>query len=136
MSDTQVSGLQVVDTREAGWHVPVEDGGGWMAAFMNGDSDGWKLPAKIERHSETDEVFLLLEGQATLGLAGDGEEPGDLAAVSMKPLVLYNVLNRYWHTCAFGPGSRVLIVERAGTGKGNTAKLPLGEGDKVKLHSD
>jgi len=133
MGDETVAGLQVEDVRESGWHVPVKDGGGWMAAFMNGDADSWKLPDKIERHSETDEVFMLLGGEAVLGLAGDGEEPGDLAAVAMKPLVLYNVLNRYWHTCAFGPGSRVLIVERTGTGKANTAKLALSEESKNRL---
>jgi hypothetical protein len=131
-----VTGLQIEDIHESGWHVPIPDGGGWMAAFMNGDAESWKLPAKIERHSETDEVFMLLEGAATLGLAGDGEEPGSLTAVSMKPLVLYNVLNRNWHTCAFGPGSRVLIVERAGTGKANTLKLPLDGDDRAKLGPD
>jgi hypothetical protein len=127
MSKPKIAGLQVEDVREPGWHVPIPDGGGWMAAFMNAAADSWKLPSKIERHSETDEVFLLLEGEATLGLAGEGEEPGELVGVPMKPLVLYNVLNRYWHTCAFGPGSRVLIVERTGTGKANTAKLPMTE---------
>jgi hypothetical protein len=127
MSKSEIAGLHVEDVREPGWHVPIPDGGGWMAAFMNGGPDGWKLPDKIERHSETDEVFLLLEGEATLGLAGDGEEPGDLVATPMKPLAVYNVLNRHWHTCAFGPNCRVLIVERAGTGKSNTKKLPMTE---------
>ena len=125
MSDSSVAGLQVEDVREAGWHVPIPDGGGWMAAFLNTGEGDWKLPQKIERHSETDEVFMLLEGEATLGLAGDSEEPGKLTAVPMKPLVLYNVLNRHWHTCAFGPNSRVFIIERAGTGKGNTTKTPM-----------
>ncbi len=127
MTENIITGVQVEDVRESGWHVPIKDGGGWMAAFMNGDKEGWKLPDNIERHSETDEVFILLEGCATLGLAGNEKTPGQLSRLSMKPLVLYNVLNRFWHTCAFGPGSRVLIIERTGTGKANTVKLPLEE---------
>ncbi len=133
MSESNVAGLQINDVREAGWHVPITDGGGWMAAFLNTGEGDWKLPDKIERHSETDEVFMLLEGEATLGLAGDGEEPGELSAVPMKPLVLYNVLNRHWHTCAFGPGSRVFIIERAGTGKTNTTKVAMGKEQAAKL---
>jgi hypothetical protein len=125
MVEKMIPGVQVEDIRKSGWHVPIKDGGGWMAAFMNGDQQGWKLPDKIERHSETDEVFMLLEGSATLGLAGNQETPGQLSCLPMKPLVLYNVLNRFWHTCAFGPESRVLIIERSGTGKANTVKLPL-----------
>ena len=133
MTENAIPGLEIGDYQAPGWKVLIEDGGGWMAAFMNGDAKDWKLPDRIERHSATDELFLLLEGRAVLAAAGSGEAPGEVKAVEMAPGRLYNVKNRTWHTCAFGPGSRVLIVEAAGTGKANTAKVPLTDEQKAAI---
>ena len=133
MTENPIPGLEIGDHPDPGWKVLIEDGGGWMAAFMNGDAAEWKLPDRIERHSATDELFLLLAGRAILAVAGDGGEPGEVRAVEMAPGRLHNVKNRTWHACAFGPGSRVLIVDAAGTGKANTAKVAITEEQKAAI---
>lgn len=64
----------------------------WRVALMN---DGPKTTvegiAYFQKHDETDEVFVLLEGRCVLLMAGFGENPGEISAVDMEPGSMYNV---------------------------------------------
>lgn len=88
----------------------------WRVAFMN---DGPKTTVDglsyFQKHDETDEVFVLLEGRCVLLMAGFGENPGEISAVDMEPGSMYNVKKGAWHTHYFGPDTKVVIVENADT---------------------
>ena len=75
---------------------------------------------KVERHVETDEVFVLLAGQCIL-FVGDGERRVErLIPQAMEPHKLYNVKRNVWHTIVFSRDASVLIVENRDTGDYNT----------------
>ena len=86
----------------------------WRVAYLNyGDEFNLTLP-RLERHMETDEVFVLLTGSATLII---GEE---LHKVIMKPFKIYNVPKAVWHHIQVDVDTRVLIIENEDTSKANT----------------
>ena len=88
----------------------------WRVALMN---DGPKTTlaglSYFQKHDETDEVFVLLEGRCVLLMAGFGENPGEISAVDMEPGSMYNVKKGAWHTHYFAPNTKVVIVENADT---------------------
>lgn len=74
----------------------------------------------IERHNETDEVFILLEGSAVLYTAGNADEPGEFEFVKMEPFKAYGVQKGYWHAHALAENATVLIVENENTSRENS----------------
>ena len=92
--------------------------GSWRVAYLNHDDEFVEGNLKkIERHNESDEVFILLTGKATLII---GEE---LNRVEMEPYKLYNVPKGVWHHIYTSEGTRVLIVENEDTGSENSEYL-------------
>jgi len=82
----------------------------WRVAYLNyGDGTVEKNFHRIERHMQTDEVFVLLEGEATL-IVGE-----DLSRIEMEPHKVYNVRKGVWHHIFTKEGARVLIVENEDT---------------------
>ena len=79
----------------------------------------------VERHHQTDEVFILLQGPAALLLAGAGELPGEIEELPMESGQLYNVPRNLWHAVLTEPRSKLLIVENADTGESNSSYCPL-----------
>ncbi len=103
-----MKGLDVYDYTGEGYN-PTMHFNTWRVAFLNYTPD-FTLPLKkIERHMQTDEVFVLLTGTATL-VMGD-----DLTPVSMEPHKIYNVRAGAWHGIAVSPDAKVLIVENHNT---------------------
>jgi len=76
----------------------------------------------MERHNETDEVFVLMRGKSVLFVVtGQCERGiGKVINVEMEPLRVYNVKRGVWHVCALGPDAVVLVVENSGTGTSNS----------------
>jgi ureidoglycolate hydrolase len=93
----------------------------WRVALMNyTESLEPENIRSVERHPQTDEVFVLTRGQATLFL-GEGETQVErLYAQPMEPGVIYNVKPQTWHTIVMSDDASVLIVENADTGEHNS----------------
>ncbi|TCL58787.1 hypothetical protein EDC14_10401 [Hydrogenispora ethanolica] len=109
-------------------YLPVIDFQSWRVAILRHCDD--LLPARItkmQRHDQTDEVFLLLQGRCLLFL-GDGKATiGEVFAQELEPLKLYNVKRSAWHTHTLSPDAMVLIVENQTTGSANSPEYPLNE---------
>ncbi len=75
----------------------------------------------MERHLQTDEAFLLLEGKAFLVTAGNKREPGPLSAMRMRRGKILLVEKTEWHVCIHTQGSHVLIVENGEEGASECA---------------
>ena len=109
-----MNGLEIIGYRGEGYHAPFRFEG-WRVAFLNyAERFTRQGMAYLERHKLTDEVFVLLEGQATL-LMGE-----DAAEVSMNPGQLYVVKQDAWHNIQVSEDAKVLIIENADTGRENT----------------
>ena len=118
-------GVEVQYYEEQGFS-PLISFGGWRVAMLNHQpsQERGKVPF-VERHHQTDEVFVLLQGPATLLLAGYGEVPEKIEELPMEPGKTYNVPCNLWHAILTQPQSKLLIVENEDTGEINSSYCPL-----------
>ena len=112
-------------------YQPVIDFSAWRVAILNYlDEIHPERIDFVERHNETDEVFVLLKGQALLFL-GEGETHLEqLYPQSMEPGKVYNVKRSVWHTIVLSRDGSVLIVENRNTSKENSDYSPLTSGQR------
>lgn len=79
----------------------------------------------FERHNETDEVFVLLHGQAVLFI-GEGEEQVErILPCPMRQDVLYNVKRGAWHAVALSRDATILLVENRDTARVNSSYFTI-----------
>jgi len=104
-------------------YLPLVEYGRWrVAAICTSEHNSAGAIGQMERHNETDEVFVLMRGKSVLFVAtGQCERGiGKIINVEMEPLRVYNVKRGVWHVCALGPDAVVLVVENSGTGTSNS----------------
>jgi hypothetical protein len=89
---------------------------GWQVAQLN------YLPElhrtfihRVERHRQTDEVFVLCNGGSILTAAAECEAGLKFEVVRMKTGVTYNIPAGVWHNIAMMPDDLVIIVEKNNT---------------------
>jgi ureidoglycolate hydrolase len=81
--------------------------------------------ASMERHLETDEVFVLLKGKATLMLGGAESGVRSVKSNSLEPMNAYNVKRNAWHGVIMSRDAVILLVENEDTGSANTEYFQL-----------
>jgi hypothetical protein len=107
-------------------YKPVVDYGAWRVAVLNYIDELEPQNLKdMQRHDETDEVFVLLSGRFVLFLGEGRDKVGAIHAVKLEPLKTYNVKRGVWHTHTLEPGASVLIVENVDTNDSNSPKVKL-----------
>jgi hypothetical protein len=108
-------------------YSPVIDFDVWRVATLRFIDE--LLPENMgqcERHMETDEVFVLQQGQAVLFI-GEGEpNVTKLTAFKMEPFKMYNVRQAAWHTICMSRDANVLLVENRNTARENSQYCQLG----------
>ncbi len=92
--------------------------GGWRVAYLC-YAEKFDRITYLERHLETDEIFVLLQGEATL-LIGENAQ-----RVAMEKGQMYNVPKATWHNIRVSRDAQVLIVENEDTGKHNSEYMDL-----------
>ncbi len=97
-------------------YSPVVDYDTWRVAILNyADS---LLPdniQKMQRHDETDEVFILLSGKCILFIGDGNDNVTAVHAIDMLPFKVYNVKKGAWHNHSLSKDGKVLIVENVDT---------------------
>ncbi len=117
--------LEIRDYTGEGYQ-PLIDFGAWRVAILRAIDE--LLPENLEamqRHDETDEVFVLLAGRCILFLGEGDESVTAFHAVDMEPQKLYNVKRGVWHTHTLGEDATVLIVENVDTTDANSPTVML-----------
>jgi len=100
-------------------YQPLVDYESWRVAILRySNGNGFTGINNLERHFETDEVFVLLNGEATLIT----EETDGIQEWKMEYGKIYNVLKNVWHNIIVSPDANVLIVENSDTGSQNTER--------------
>ncbi len=96
-------------------YMPLTAFGTWRVAMVNACERLLRENLqRMERHMETDEIFVLLQGDATLHIGHDRTDyPMELGK-------LYCVKCGEWHCISTAPGAKVLIVENDDVGEANT----------------
>lgn len=96
-------------------YMPLIEYEGWRVAIANFcDRLLEKNLCKMERHLETDEVFILLKGEATLHVGKD------MGKHIMEKGKVYNIKCGEWHCISMKQDTKVAIIENSGTGEKNT----------------
>ena len=127
--------LEIIEHTSEGFK-PCIDYGEWRVAILRYISDvDVKNIKSLERHLETDEVFVLLEGNCTL-LIGEGREiVSSIHKIEMSPLKLYNVKKGTYHNHILSKDARVLIVENRNTSERNSEIIPLSVEQQHQIRS-
>jgi mannose-6-phosphate isomerase-like protein (cupin superfamily) len=113
-----MEGLEIHAYHGRGYQ-PLVRSQGWMVALLNYETMMSADKAlDVERHLNSDEVFILIKGRAALYIVS-GEGP--LQVVEMIPGVVYNVLHGVWHNLLASEDVSLAIVENQGTDLDKTA---------------
>ena len=114
---------------------PLKDHGSWRIAQLSFDPKLNSLDslASLGRHFETEEAFLLLQGEAVMVIAGIQDQPGRFEAVEFAAGKIYVVRQGQWHAAVLKPGGRLLIVENRDTGADNSENHSLSKEKKLEV---
>ena len=89
---------------------------GWKIAFITHAEQYGELKI-LKRHTQTDEAFVLVKGEATLFTA-DVDEP--LQTTVLEKEKLYVVQKHTWHHLKVSKDALIVVVENSNTSKENT----------------
>ena len=107
----------------------------WMVGIKN-----WKPMNDIaninclERHNETDELFILLKGRCTLLFANETENGLKIEAVEMEPPTVYNIPRTLWHNTVTEHDTKLALIEDSSTGSANSDNLDLTPEQIAEVH--
>ncbi|HTP08869.1 MAG TPA: hypothetical protein VMP08_11505 [Anaerolineae bacterium] len=117
--------LDITEYTDVGY-LPLIRYGAWRGAILNYIDE--LLPqniGKMQRHDNTDEVFVLLKGRCILFVAEGTDRVEKIHAADMQPLKLYNMKRGTWHTHTLDEQATVLIIENEDTGLDNSPEIEL-----------
>lgn len=115
-------------------YQPLIAYGAWRVAILR--YIGELLPqhiSKVQRHDNTDEIFVLLDGRCILFIAEGTDRVEDIHAQDMQPLKLYNIKRGTWHTHTLDQEATVLIIENDDTGPANSPEIELTAEQRAQL---
>ena len=97
------------------------DFGAWRVALLRYSEESHpENDGMLERHTESDEVFVLLAGKAVMITGGNGAQVSALSLLVMEKGKIYNVKRNAWHTVVLSKDANVLIVENQDTSEANS----------------
>ena len=105
---------------------PVLNFSGWRVA-MKRYGDGTQ-PAKfhsVDRHNETNEVFILTEGKAEMLLMEGDDTPTTFHLFPMDLNVAYSVQQSAWHNVFMSEDAHIIVFERSNTARENSDQFEL-----------
>lgn len=127
--------IEIIDFQPEGYK-PLVDFGQWRVAVLK-FCDDLKLEniKTMQKHLETDEVFVLVGGHCTLFLGNDGESPENIRSVAMEHGKIYNIKKGVWHNHIMDEDGEVLIVENRNTCDDNSPVIALDEAQLAQLNA-
>ena len=107
-------------------YKPLIDFSSWRVAFLNYiDEIDPENISYLEKHLETDEVFVLLKGEGILFIGPGNENDPKITAHRMEPQKLYNVKKGAWHNIILTEDATILLVENRDTCEENSSYYDL-----------
>jgi len=133
MSEISEQLLEVLAYAGPGYRSLV-DFADWRVAVLNfADDLRVENISRMQRHNETDEVFVLLRGRCIL-FVGEGEATVTaIHAQDLAPHQLYNVKKAVWHHHTLSADAMVLVVENRDTTYDNSPFCALSQAQQEVL---
>lgn len=108
--------------------APVMDFSGWRVAVSRHNPANRPADfSKVQRHNETNEVFILTQGQAQMVVLEGDLPPTRPHVFQLEPNVVYNVQQGVWHAGFLSEDAHIVIFERTDTGAHNSDVFTLDE---------
>jgi len=126
--------IEVKEFPESGYR-PLVDFESWRVAVLKYCAD-LKLEniRTMQYHAETDEAFILLQGQCSLFTGGVGPKIGELKKTGMELHKVYVIKRGVWHNHSMSRDGEVLIVENSQTSDENSPIMELSPEQQKCLH--
>lgn len=83
--------------------------------------------SELERHNQTDELFVLVAGSCTLVYANETDNGLEFGAVKMEPERVYNIPATLWHNTITCKDTKMILIEDSNTSMDNSDILKLNE---------
>ncbi len=119
-------------------YQPVLDFHGWRVAMLRHcDPVAPETFYRVERHRETNEVFILTAGKADLIICEGDAQPTRPYIFPMELSVAYNIQQAVWHHVLMSPDAHIILFERTNTSLDNSdyAELPPDVVRQIKAQS-
>ena len=101
--------------------TPVLETGDWQVAMLRQCNKVHPDNIQqVERHNNTDEVFILTHGKANLIILEDKDTLLNPHVIAMQLNVVYNVKKSVWHHVVLSEDAHVIIFEKADTSRENS----------------
>ena len=94
------------------------------------------VPEKVvsmQKHDETDECFVLLQGKAMIFLADGADRPENISCCTLEPNRVYTVLKGVWHQPAMTKDAKIVVIEKSNTTDANSPRLLLTDGQMADV---
>ena len=118
----ELADLVQVGASFAQTYAPVLEFEGWRVAMLRyNEAVAPTNFTRVERHRNTNEVFILTAGAADLIIldrSGEDDDQGDpirYFVEHMRPSVAYNVGQSVWHHVVMTPDAHIVLIEKADT---------------------
>ncbi len=120
---------------ENGYH-PFLIRDGWQVAQLNytPEQEIGNIE-KLDIHHLTDEVFILLKGNAVLIGAEINGNDVNFKVELMLPHITYNIPVNTWHNIAMSKDCEIIIVEKSNTHTGDFEFFQLSEEKKQEMEA-
>ncbi|GAB2572322.1 cupin domain-containing protein [Gracilibacillus alcaliphilus] len=105
----------------------------WMVGIKN-----WKLAndingfTNLEKHNETDELFVLLSGECTLVSGEQLNNQWKFGSVYMESNKVYNIPKGVWHNTITSKDTKLVLIEKPDTSMENSEIIEL---DKEEINT-
>ncbi len=86
----------------------------------------------LERHNQTDELFVLVSGSCTLVYANETDDGYKFEAVKMEPNKVYNIPATLWHNTITCKDTKMILIEDSNTSMDNSDILSL-DADQIAV---
>ena len=109
-------------------YKPVLDFEGWKVAMLRhfNEVDPRRF-YRVERHWNTNEVFILTAGRADLILCDGDSQPTEIYVFPMELNVAYDIQKSVWHHVVMTKDAHIILFERSETGDETTDYFELTE---------
>lgn len=89
----------------------------------------------LERHNQTDELFVLASGSCTLVYANERDKGLEFGSVKMEEGKVYNIPATLWHNTITRKDTKMILIEDSNTSMENSDILEL-NGEQVAAVRD
>jgi mannose-6-phosphate isomerase-like protein (cupin superfamily) len=125
--------IETFSVEESGYH-PFLIRDGWQVAQLNfTEQQHIDKIVQLDVHLKTDEVFILLKGNAVLIAASIVSGEPEFEIELMKSYKTYNIPQNVWHNIAMEEGSEIIIIEKSNTHISDFEHLLLSMNKKEEL---